>query len=188
MTSSAGLASPVKGLYDARDEAKFVRQSHLQISRSDLVRRLRDTPRAQGPFLGFKSASAKLVSRRRRLENSRSLRGVVDAFVKTCQRWKLSNEDQLVLLGYEAEDAVGERVLAGQMLPSSKDFKDRIGYVVGISLGLGALFGEVIEAELGWLKDPREQLNGMSSLDYMLEGHMANLFAIAEIVARERGL
>ena len=115
-------------------------------------------------------------------------RSIVDAFAKTCERWGLNCSEQLVLLGYQADHVVGQQVLAGGIAPTSQDVRDRVGYVVGISLGLGALFGDIIDAEIDWLRHPRKWLDGVSPLEHMLEGHIANLIVVAEMVKHERGL
>ena len=117
-----------------------------------------------------------------------SPQGVVDAFVKICQRWHLSHDEEIILLGYRPGDFIGEHILAGRVLPSSQDVLDRAGFVVSISLGLGAIFGEVVDAEISWISHRREKLNNKSPLEYMLEGHMENLFSVAEMVKHERGL
>ena len=116
------------------------------------------------------------------------LRGSLDAYVKTCQRWKLKSDKQMILLGYQPHDAVGRHVLSGDHIPPSQDFRDRIAYVLRISLGLGSVFNEAVEAELNWLNKTRPELKDKSAFDYMLEGHMSNLFIIAGLVEHERGL
>jgi len=70
----------------------------------------------------------------------------------------------------------------------SQDVRERAGYILAISVGLGSLFDDSERAELAWLKAPRDALNGNSSLAYMLEGRMANLMHVATMVARERGM
>lgn len=117
-----------------------------------------------------------------------SSKGIVDAFAKTCQRWHLSSAEQVVLLGYKGSEFVGEQLLKGRFLALSQDAQDRTGYILGISVGLGALFDEAEVAELAWLTAPREALSGQSALNFMLEGRMANLMVVAGMVARERGL
>ena len=112
----------------------------------------------------------------------------MDSFVKTCERWCLSVSEQLILLGYQPGDVLGQHILAGRVVPWTHDVKDRAGYVVSISLGLGALFGENADAERDWLNFSRTKLEGKSPLGYMLEGHMSHLFSIAEMVKHERGL
>jgi hypothetical protein len=92
------------------------------------------------------------------------------------------------LLGYKGSEFLGQQLLAGLFLELSQDTRDRVGYVLGISLGLGALFDEHEEAELSWLMVERDALNGQSALNFMLEGRMVNLMIVADLVARERGL
>lgn len=110
--------------------------------------------------------------------------GLLDVFEKTCQRWSLSKDEQEILLGGQ----VGALSLTGRLSTVSRDMKDRIGYVVAISLGLGILFDENIQSEKRWLRQPNKKLQGKSPLDYMLEGSMQNVFTINDIVERERGI
>jgi hypothetical protein len=117
-----------------------------------------------------------------------SPRGAVDALVKTCQRWHLSTSDQISLLGYSGSESLGLQFLEGRLSAPPQDARDRGGYILGISLGLGALFNDSEEAELLWLREPRPALGGRSAIDFMLEGRMANLMVVAQIVAAERGL
>jgi hypothetical protein len=114
--------------------------------------------------------------------------GLVDAFVKTCQRWHLSPSDQIALLGYNGSEFLGRQLLEGRLLALPQDARDRVAYVLGISLGLGAMFNDSEEAELFWLRQLRPVLGGRSAIDFMLEGSMANLTVIAQMVAAERGL
>ena len=115
-------------------------------------------------------------------------KGIYDAYVKTCQRWNLGCNQQVVLLGLPENSIIGWRILNGQLTPLQPDQEDRAKYIVGISLGLGALFGESVGAELDWLNQPRKKLDGKSPLSYMLDGHMINLLTIVDMVKRERGL
>jgi hypothetical protein len=114
--------------------------------------------------------------------------GTIDAFVKTCQRWHLSTDQQIILLGYKGSAFFGFQILDGRLLAPPQDVLDRVGYILAISLGLGFLFGNSERAELAWLNAPREALNGSSPLTYMLEGRMENLMNVAAMVAHERGL
>ena len=116
------------------------------------------------------------------------IRGVLRVFIETCQRWKLSLEDRVVLLGYRFGDSVGMQVLNGRLRIHSRDITDRSGYVIAISIGLGILCGESIDAENQWLRRPRDILDRRSPLDYMLEGQMINLITINRMVELERGL
>jgi hypothetical protein len=93
----------------------------------------------------------------------------------------------MILLGYKGNETEGAALMRAAILPSI-DLRDRIGYVLGISIGLGAVFGESELAELTWLRAARREIGGVSALDYMLEGRMANLITVVELVSRERGL
>lgn len=114
--------------------------------------------------------------------------GIIDAFIKTCQRWKLAKEQQITLLGYLENPTFGDSVLQGLIFPGSQDITDRIGYILDISLGLGTLFNDLVSDELAWLNTIREDMNNKSALNLMLMGHMSNLMTVADRVRRERGL
>jgi hypothetical protein len=114
--------------------------------------------------------------------------GVLDGFVKTCQRWGLAERQQLVLLGYGDNEFLGLQLLKGRWLRVSQDVKDRAGYVLGISIGLGSIFNEVLEAEVSWLKTSHPKLGGEAPLDYMLKGRMVSLMRVSNLVAEERAL
>jgi hypothetical protein len=114
--------------------------------------------------------------------------GTIDAFLKTCQRWHLLPQQQIILLGYSGSEFLGEQLLKGRLIAPPQDVRERAGYILAISVGLGSLFDESETAELAWLSNPRDALNGRSPMAYMLEGRMANLMYVATMVAHERGL
>lgn len=114
--------------------------------------------------------------------------GVIDAFIKTCQRWGLSDKQQIILLGYADNEFLGSQLLNGRWLRSSQDVKDRAGYILGISIGLGALFDESVEAEVTWLNTDHPKLEGATPLAFMLGGRMVSLMSVAQVVAEEREL
>jgi hypothetical protein len=115
-------------------------------------------------------------------------RGVMDGFIKTCQRWGLTEKQQLILLGYGDNEFLGVQLLNGRWLRPSQDVKDRVGYVVGISIGLGAIFDEAVEAEVTWLKTVHRKLGDSAPLGYMLGGRMSALMTVSNLVAEEREL
>lgn len=115
-------------------------------------------------------------------------RGIIEAFVNTCQRWKLEEDQELVLLGLSGSDAFGKFLLHGLVRLPSRDQESRIRLVLLISLGLEILFRNDIVAENAWLRCPQAGLDGSSPLDYMLRGDMVQLMTVSEFVKRERGL
>jgi hypothetical protein len=105
--------------------------------------------------------------------------GTIDAFVKTCQRWHLSPAQQIILLGYKCSEFFGLLILDGLILSPPQDVRDRVGYVLAISVGLGFMFDDSERAELGWLQTPRQAFNENSPLAHMLKGRMENLMEVA---------
>jgi len=114
--------------------------------------------------------------------------GVMDAFVNTCQRWKLSQHEMLVMLGYGDSPFLGRQILDSRMLATPRDARDRAAYILAISIGLGTMFNEVADAERRWLNLPHSKLNGNTPLAFMLEGRMAHIVLVLQLVERERGL
>jgi hypothetical protein len=119
--------------------------------------------------------------------SQRAPRGVIDGFLKICQRWQLSEDAQITLLGYGGNYFLGREILSG-WLAAPQDVKDRAGYIVGISLGLGAVFNNSLDAELAWLRRSSSKFGNRSALSIMLDGRMKDLMIVAAAVARERGL
>jgi hypothetical protein len=113
--------------------------------------------------------------------------GVIDGFVKTCERWGLNKPQQIALLGYAGNELAAEHVLAGR-IRASQDVLDRTGYVLGISIGLRALFNNSIDGEVSWLKAPNTNIDHLSPLEFVLKGRMVNLIAVFNLVAHERAL
>ena len=115
-----------------------------------------------------------------------TLSGLLEAFKKICQRWRLTKEEQLTLLGYAGAEAFLTELQRGQSSFVPQDTKDRIGYVLAISIGLGAIFGESESAELDWLKNAHRHFSPLSPLSYALQGKMHHLIAVADQVKREQ--
>ena len=176
------------------EEAKLAQQNSLRIVELDRERQLRSKMPHQANSLVSEvardsgMAKAEVVPLRAENADIAIRRGIIDAFVKTCQRWQLSHEEQCRLLGYQPSDVIGQLMLAGSIVPSSQDIRDRVGLVVGISLSLGALFDNVVKAEITWLNAQRDELNGKSALEHLLEGRIANLFFVEQLLRQERGL
>jgi hypothetical protein len=114
-------------------------------------------------------------------------RGVVDGFIKTCERWKLEKPDWVTLLGYNGDELGAEQIFRNR-IRASRDVVDRTGYVLGISIGLAALFNNSIEAELNWLNTPNAKLDNATPMAVMLRGKMVSLITIFNLVNYERAL
>lgn len=120
-------------------------------------------------------------------ENSRPRRGAIDGFIKTCERWRLNQAEQLVLLGYAGNGIAGIPVLSGHS-KCSQDVIDRVGYVVSTSLGLASLFNDNIDNEVRWLNQPKDELGGTSPMATMMSGRMVDMMRIVGLVLKERAI
>jgi hypothetical protein len=119
-------------------------------------------------------------------ENVKARKGAIDGFVKTCERWRLIQSDQIILLGYSGNELAGLPVLMGRVRPS-QDVLDRTGYVLSISIGLSALFNNSIPSEVDWLTKAHSSLNA-TPMQTMLSGKMLDMIRVANLVSHERAL
>lgn len=173
--------------------------SSLQERARYAMERVVPEPRQESPHGGLSAPMpiglrAPFVEQGRQLQGRQFVQpsttrpGLIDAFIKTCQRWSLNDKEQITLLGYADNEFLGSQLLEGRWLRPSQDVKDRAGYVLGISVGLGALFDESVEAEVSWLNTPHPKLRGVPPLALMLGGRMASLMTVAQVVAEAREL
>ncbi|MCP4315602.1 MAG: hypothetical protein GY789_06170 [Hyphomicrobiales bacterium] len=114
--------------------------------------------------------------------------GLTDGYRKICQRWNLNELQTAKLLNLENDLGLCQLILSGQVPPITGDLKDRMTYIIGISVGLGFLFNDDKEAELHWLNMDKEQFDGLSALNHMLDGSFANLLSVVQTVESARGL
>ena len=112
----------------------------------------------------------------------------IKVFVNTCKRWHLDERQQMILLGYSESSIIDGELLAGRTTELSRDVEDRAGFVIGIGLGLSAIFGNQREAEMSWLNLRRNSLGCKTAIEYMLEGSMLNLIVVSQMIRRERGI
>jgi hypothetical protein len=139
----------------------------------------------QGPF--EPAANQQDIAPRPNENTQMRRRGAITGFIKVCERWQLSSAQQIALLGYTENPFVGAQILRGQRY-GGQDVKDRVGYLLGIAIGLRALFNNTVVNELRWLQAERADIGNTSSLNFMLEGKMINLLRVLELVDRERAL
>ncbi len=114
--------------------------------------------------------------------------GLADGFNKICQRWNLNRIERARLLHLESEMGLFDLIASGQVHPPTGDLKDRMAFVIGISVGLGDLFNDDRDAELQWLNTPKADFGNASAMSHMLEGSMQNLLAVVARVKVARGL
>ena len=106
------------------------------------------------------------------------MRSLEDGFNAVCKTWALDSDDKMKLLRIDGR--------YNDLVKPQQDY--RMLSVIGISMGLGDLFDDDAKAEVEWLNTPRDELEGKSALEHMLEGGAASIRDVADLVEQARGL
>ena len=108
-------------------------------------------------------------------------------FFRIAQLWKLSNDEQMILLGISARSTYYKWKKNTDVV-LSKDTLERISYIVGIYKSLQILLPDEKLAD-EWVKLPNSAplFDGQSALDLMMSGRVADLFIVRQYLDAERG-
>ena len=111
----------------------------------------------------------------------------LQAFFGICERWGLSAAQQRVLLG-NPPSSTFYKMRAEQSGRLSHDVLERISYIMGIYKSLRILLPNV-DAAHSWINKPNEAplFGGVSALDKMLQGNVADLCDVRRYLDAERG-
>ena len=115
-------------------------------------------------------------------------RAALQAFFGIAEDWKLSNEQQRILLGSPAASTFfkWKKNREGRL---SLDTLDRVSYVMGIHKALRIIFGD-IKAVQRWIHAPNDapHFAGRSAIDLMTRsGHLEDLIVVRRYLDAERG-
>ena len=108
-------------------------------------------------------------------------------FFRIADAWKLSNKEQITLLGNPPKSTYFRwKQAEGVVLP--KDTLERISYIFGIYSALQVLLPEA-EAADAWIKKPNAApiFGGRSALDRMLSGQVGDLYLVRQYLDAQRG-
>jgi len=108
------------------------------------------------------------------------------AFFKIADKWELSTEEQLALLGAPARSTFFKWKKDGGNIP--QDTLERISYVLGIYRALEILVPDPRAAD-AWVRRPNDAgvFNGQSALERMLAGRVSDLFVVRSYLDAQRG-
>lgn len=108
-------------------------------------------------------------------------------FFKIAEKWDLSIEDQMKILGVTSRTTLNNWKKS-QDVALSGDTLERISYVLGIFRALRIIFGDASAAH-EWIRRPNKAplFGGASALEKMTAGKMANLVLIRQYLDAERG-
>ncbi|MCC6736654.1 MAG: DUF2384 domain-containing protein [Bauldia sp.] len=75
----------------------------------------------------------------------------------------------------------------GRAAMLGQDAKDRVTYVLAISLAIARVLRDGEAAERGWLRSARTSFEGKSALQLMLSGRMEDLLRVRQMAKDEWG-
>lgn len=108
-------------------------------------------------------------------------------FFKIAERWDLSVEEQMKLLGITARSTFfkWKQDQDGRL---GQDGLERISYILGIFKAINILLPEE-EAADQWIKKPNDApvFGGKSALTRMLSGHVSDLYVVRQYLDAQRG-
>ncbi|MDX1920258.1 MAG: MbcA/ParS/Xre antitoxin family protein [Candidatus Caenarcaniphilales bacterium] len=110
------------------------------------------------------------------------------AFFEIAKLWKLSTEEQLLLLGMRESERSTLFNWKREPKKLPKDTLERISYILGIYKSLQILFPDEELAD-SWIKksNSAELFQGQSALDIMKRGSVSDLFIVRQYLDAQRG-
>ena len=109
------------------------------------------------------------------------------SFFRLAQAWQLRTADQRRLLGDPPESTFykWKRQQGGAL---GRDTLERISYLLGIWKSLQILFPDPVQAD-AWLHKPNQAplFGGLSALERMLSGNVADLYVVRQYLDAQRG-
>ena len=106
-------------------------------------------------------------------------------FFLIAHEWGLKEQEQMRLLGLDSRSTF-QSWKRGAIAALPKDALERISYVMGIYKGLQVLLPKTAN---DWVRKPNaaRQFGGMSALDRMKSGNVADLYVVRQYVDAQRG-
>lgn len=98
------------------------------------------------------------------------LRNIGRAAVALFQKWNLSEEQQLALLGIGARDGatLSEYQTGERLLPGGPEVLQRVAHLMGIHASLRLLFPENEDLRFSWVRRRNQAFGGSEPIDIML--------------------
>lgn len=109
------------------------------------------------------------------------------AFFQIAEKWKLSNEEAMALLGHPSRSTF-HNWKSGNVshMAHSFDLASRISYILGIFKALEILYQRPEMAD-EWVRRPNKAFGDQSALDRMCAGHMVDLASVRNYLDSVRG-
>ena len=107
----------------------------------------------------------------------------LEAFFAIAEHWRLSTDEQIVLLGSPGRSTFFKWKKDGGALPP--DTRERLSHILGITKSLRILFTQDDRGD-AWIRAKARYFDGASALDVMLEG-MAGIIRVRRYLDAQRG-
>ena len=108
----------------------------------------------------------------------------LEAFFVIADRWKLSTEEQIRLLGSPGRSTFFKWKKDGGALPA--DTVERLSHILSIWKALRILF-TVDERGHEWMHRPNAFFDGATALEVMLQGGVVDIYRVRQYLDAQRG-
>ncbi len=108
----------------------------------------------------------------------------LEAFFKIAERWKLSTDEQIILLGSPGRSTFFKWKKEGGNLPN--DTTERLSHILSIWKALRILFTQDEHGE-AWINKRNDYWDGQTALQIMLGGEMSALLEVRQYIDAQRG-
>ncbi|MBP2510292.1 uncharacterized protein (DUF2384 family) [Agrobacterium tumefaciens] len=108
----------------------------------------------------------------------------LEAFFKIAERWNLSTDDQILLLGSPGRSTFFKWKKETASIPA--DTRERISHLLGIWKSLHIVFTDDDQAD-EWVRRSNRYFDGASALDVMLEGNVSSIYRVRRYLDAQRG-
>jgi uncharacterized protein (DUF2384 family) len=108
----------------------------------------------------------------------------LEAFFSIAEKWRLSGDDQIKLLGSPGRSTFFKWKKDGGTLPA--DTVERLSHILSIWKALRILFTVDARAE-EWIRRPNAFFDDASALEVMLQGGVADIYRVRQYLDAQRG-
>lgn len=108
----------------------------------------------------------------------------LDLFFRLADRWSLTIDQQITLLGAPARSTFYKWKKDGGLL--SADTEERISHLVSIYKALQIVVPNESAADT-WIHKPNKYFGGRSALSVMLDGKLTDIYAVRTYLDAQRG-
>ncbi len=122
------------------------------------------------------------------IHNKESRQGLARMVMQLFQHWRLSNEEQLDLLGLDAGSRTTlARYRKGQPLGSNRDLLDRVGHLLSVHKSLRLLFPHNRELAYAWMRAPNRAFDNLTPVQVVRQHGFAGLLMLRSYLDQVRG-